>query len=84
MVTLDGLFESLKTEVEAVFMEAPSVNLEALALQAEAMQRSLDEMVRIAPPRKPAKACFVDDPETHACALRCMLFVKRLECGGMS
>ena len=66
MVALDGLFESLKTEVEAVFMEAPSVNLEALALQAEAMQRSLDEMVRLALHPEPAKACFSDDSEAHA------------------
>lgn len=39
------MFEGLRSEVEAVFMEAPTVNLEALAIQSGVMGPKLEEMV---------------------------------------
>lgn len=42
---LEDMFGSLRSDVEAVFMQAPSVQLEALATQLEAMGPHLDELV---------------------------------------
>ena len=42
---MEELFGSLRTDVEAVFMQAPSVQLEAVATKVDAMRPHLEELV---------------------------------------
>ncbi|PSC71466.1 Autophagy-related 11 [Micractinium conductrix] len=44
---LEGLFGALKADVEALFMQAPSVDLEALARELEEMHGQVDEQASI-------------------------------------
>ena len=42
---MEELFGSLRSDVEAVFMQAPTVQLEAVATKVEAMSPRLEELV---------------------------------------
>lgn len=46
---MEDLFGSLRSDVEAVFMQAPTVQLEALATKVEAMSPHLEELVSSLP-----------------------------------
>lgn len=46
---MEELFASLRTDVEAVFMQAPTVQLEAVATKVEAMSPHLEELVCSSP-----------------------------------
>ena len=47
MAGLEELFSALKADVEALFMQAPTVHLEALAAQLHAMEPHLEELVTL-------------------------------------
>ena len=47
---LEELFSALKADVEALFMQAPTVHLEALATQLHAMEPHLEELVTLQTP----------------------------------
>lgn len=42
---VEDLFSSLRADVEAVFMQAPTVQLEALATKVDSSQPLIEEMV---------------------------------------
>ena len=46
---MEDLFGSLRSDVEAVFMQAPTVQLEAVATKVEAMSPHLEELVSLLP-----------------------------------
>lgn len=49
MAGLEEVFGALKADVEAVFMQGPTVQLEAVAVQLQALRPHLDELVRLLP-----------------------------------
>lgn len=62
---LEEGFGGLRTDVEAVFMQAPTVHLEALATQVDAMTPHLDELVRTPPtflPQPPDSPSLLKSP----------------------
>ena len=47
---LESLFEGLRSDVDALFMQTPSVDQEGLCRQSEEMHRHLEEQARRLPP----------------------------------